>query len=102
MEEWGISRVLRHDTQPVVCIARAARRVRDWRKEGKGNGTKCAETGEYKKQPPVRLAQQLVHWRTRWMGMVTAGRTAAGEEIEDDSAGWCVVDAGRGTRARAA
>ena len=62
MEEWGINRVLRHETQPVVCIARAARRVRDWRKEGKGNGTKCAETGEYKKQPPVRLAQQLVHW----------------------------------------
>ena len=30
--------------------------------------------------------------RTRWMDMVTAGRTAAGEEMEDDSAGCGVVD----------
>ena len=63
-EEWGIRRVMRQGTQPVMCMARAERRVRDWRNEGKGNDTRCKETGEYKRQPPVRLVEQLVHWTT--------------------------------------
>ena len=52
MKEWHMDRVMTKNQQTVVCIARAERRVAEWRRLGKGNGRRI---------PPVRLVAQLQH-----------------------------------------
>ena len=59
MEEWGL-RVEEGDADAVICIARCAREVRNWRKKGKGNNTKDKVTGEWKRKPPPRITSKFI------------------------------------------